>query len=1016
MRRELLLSAGLLIATNLAAAVNVDVGRQLFVDDTLVETTTLKRVWHRPVKFEGNPVMKPEMPWEVNAGGNDTVRPNGGGMWWDEKEQVFKLWYEGGWLHTVCYATSKDGLRWDRPTLDVVPGTNIVLPTNNPAYRPDSWTVVKDPNAEDPAALYKLALHRPWADAANVPDGICATSADGKSWKILYPLPPCGDRSSMFYDPFREKWVFCLRTNWDAGRRSRSIFETDDFMVAPEWYVDRKGFTAEPWLAASTNDLVTVKESNFTRCQLYNFDAVAYESVMLGLFEIHQGPENDACEKAGRPKITEVKFGFSRDGRNFFRGDYTAAIPSEGWDSGKWDAGYVQPLANGCVVKGDELWFYYGAFSGEPMRGNTKDRKYSWTVDNGMYAHAAMGLAKLRRDGFASFEGTGELLTKPLAASGHHLFVNAAAKSGSLAIELVGADGKVLPGYAADDSRIENFDSTKRHVVWKTKPEIDLPASVHYRLRFQLKDAALYSFWLSRAPTGESNGWLAGGGPGYAGLRDVPSPRPEVAPHLLAPDAEHALLTRRHEGIPSIEVSPKGRMWATWYAGPTPGEDENNYLVLSSSTDGGKTWQEQKILDPDFAGRRRAFDPELWIAPDGKLRWTWTDRVGTVCSTSEDDQLWMATLDSETGDVLEQPRRIASGVMMNKPTVLKDGTWIFPVASWWARESSGCWASTDGGRTFVKRGGVTVPREKRGFDEHMILEKRDGTLKCYIRTFNGTHNSLWEAESKDGGFTWNAPRPAKVGNLSSRTFVTKLRDGRWLMVKHGGFGKICASRKNLTALLSEDDGETWWGGLLLDGRDGCSYPDGVQLPDGSLVVVSDYSRTKEREISFVRFSPDDVIPGVRKLERRIISLGNVIHDVKSYSYGGWGLYCDEGSEGIVEERNLVWNTTDGGFHRHYGAGCIIRNNIFAYNKALGAVRMYRDIVQDVPCTLNFVNNIVYGNSGPLAGAGVRRVGGVWASNLWCDVRGKDKAQFDGLELDAWVASGKFDFTLKPDYP
>ena len=78
--------------------------------------------------------------------------------------------------------------------------------------------------------------------------------------------------------------------------------------------------------------------------------------------------------------------------------------------------------------------------------------------------------------------------------------------------------------------------------------------------------------------------------------------------------------------------------------------------------------------------------------------------------------------------------------------------------------------------------------------------------------------------------------------------------------------------------------------------------------------------------------------------------------------------------------------------------------------------MYRDIVQDVPCTLNFVNNIVYGNSGPLAGAGVRRVGGVWASNLWYDVRGKDKAQFDGLEWDAWVASGKFDFTLKPDYP
>ena len=133
---------------------------------------------------------------------------------------------------------------------------------------------------------------------------------------------------------------------------------------------------------------------------------------------------------------------------------------------------------------------------------------------------------------------------------------------------------------------------------------------------------------------------------------------------------------------------------------------------------------------------------------------------------------------------------------------------------------------------------------------------------------------------------------------------------------------------------------------------------------------------------------------------------NVIHDVKAYSYGGWGLYCDEGSEGIVEERNLVWNTTDGGFHQHFGTGCVIRNNIFAFNRKLGAVRMYRAAVFDVPCSLHFVNNIVYGESGPLVGKGVRNVGGVWANNLWFDVRGKEHAEFDGLGWDAWAASGK----------
>ena len=157
---------------------------------------------------------------------------------------------------------------------------------------------------------------------------------------------------------------------------------------------------------------------------------------------------------------------------------------------------------------------------------------------------------------------------------------------------------------------------------------------------------------------------------------------------------------------------------------------------------------------------------------------------------------------------------------------------------------------------------------------------------------------------------------------------------------------------------------------------------------------------------------------------------NVIHDVRSYSYGGWALYADEGSEGIVMERNLCWNTTDGGFHQHYGAGCVIRNNVFAWNRALGAVRMARQVVQDVPCTLHFVNNIVLVREGPLVGRGPRGVGGVWANNLWWDASGRP--ELDGLDWARWAACGKetggrladpqfvdaaaCDFRLKPTSP
>ena len=103
--------------------------------------------------------------------------------------------------------------------------------------------------------------------------------------------------------------------------------------------------------------------------------------------------------------------------------------------------------------------------------------------------------------------------------------------------------------------------------------------------------------------------------------------------------------------------------WMT-YLRELIGENHLNYCVLATSADDGRSWKEVLIADPDGAGLKRSFDPEVWIAPDGKLRWTWTDRCGPVQADAAFDQLWMATLDPETGDVLEAPRRIASGVSM----------------------------------------------------------------------------------------------------------------------------------------------------------------------------------------------------------------------------------------------------------------------------------------------------------------------------------------------------------------
>ncbi len=109
------------------AVIPIDLGRQLFVDDFLVEHTDLLRTFHRPVPHPGNPVVKADQPWECV--GNRHAMPFSDGVWFDPSDNLFKMWYYGGGgsdntgflKPATCLATSRDGLRWEKPRLDRVP-------------------------------------------------------------------------------------------------------------------------------------------------------------------------------------------------------------------------------------------------------------------------------------------------------------------------------------------------------------------------------------------------------------------------------------------------------------------------------------------------------------------------------------------------------------------------------------------------------------------------------------------------------------------------------------------------------------------------------------------------------------------------------------------------------------------------------------------------------------------------------------------------------------------------------
>lgn len=336
----------------------------------------------------------------------------------------------------------------------------------------------------------------------------------------------------------------------------------------------------------------------------------------------------------------------------------------------------------------------------------------------------------------------------------------------------------------------------------------------------------------------------------------------EAPPIIISPGPEYAPATRKFQGIPGLERTAKGRLLATWYSG---GDNEGplNYVVLARSDDDGKTWADPALIIDPLEGVR-AFDPVLWIDPRGRLFlfWAqssmWWDARGGV---------WFIRCDQpdSTAGALKwsAPRRICHGIMMNKPTVLADGAWLLPTAVWSFNEHihpdaiedrfSNVMVSRDQGETFQLLGRADVP--ERQCDEHMIVEKRDGSLWMLVRTKYG----IGESFSRDGGRTWSPGVRSNIAGPVSRFFIRRLRSGRLLLVNHVDFFK----RNNLTALLSDDDGKTWPHRLMLDERDGVSYPDGVETADGKLYLIHDRNRTTDREVLMSVITEHDIVNGRR---------------------------------------------------------------------------------------------------------------------------------------------------------
>ena len=342
-----------------------------------------------------------------------------------------------------------------------------------------------------------------------------------------------------------------------------------------------------------------------------------------------------------------------------------------------------------------------------------------------------------------------------------------------------------------------------------------------------------------------------------------------------APTAAESPKSRKHQGIPGVEVMPDGELFVCFYANREAGEGRGNYVVVTRSSDGGLSWREVTCVVPPKG--QRCFDATLWRTPQNELLLFYAQGHSPGLWSVFDGRVgvWMTKLlkyDAKT-TVWSEPRRIADGVMMNKPTVLADGTWVLPVALWSqfptrrlpeleGRYRSNLVVSRDNGATFEEIPGPEIP--DRTFDEHAVIEKKDGSWLIAVRTKYGAR----AVTTADRGATYSPVFRPFPGGADSRFALRRLASGRLCVVTHAvpeAFPgeKWVPSRRDLAVWLSEDDGATWFGRLMIDdAHPGVAYPDLCEDGKGHIYIVYDHQRMNDHgHVFLARITEADIRAG-----------------------------------------------------------------------------------------------------------------------------------------------------------
>lgn len=457
---------------------------ELFIDGHLIEKLTgARQVLHHPTPREV--AMVHDAAWEGSACGYHTVFKDG---------ERYRMYYRG--MHMIvqpkkvvkprrwvaCLAESADGIRWTRPELGIVEfdgsRKNNILEIGDCGH---DFSPFRDANpACKPEARYKaVARGKGGLLAFQSPDGIRWSPVNGG--KPIITKGAFDTQNIAFWDAVRGEYRAYIR-DFRKGIRDIRTATSKDFVqwTDPVW-LDYPGAPREQLY---TNQIKPYSRAPhlFIGFPTRYLDRGWAESTKALPDLEHRKLRATANRRYGTA-LTEGLLMSSRDGLTFHR----------------WPEAFLRPGPEHPEnwKYGDNYVAWHAVETRSPIAGAPNE--LSLYATEAYWTGTSMVLRRhtLRIDGFVSVQAPaagGEMLTRPLRFEGNRLVLNFSTSiAGSIRVEIQGADGKSVEGFALADCHETFGDSLERAVSWKGGADVSRLAGKPVRLRFVMRDADVFS-------------------------------------------------------------------------------------------------------------------------------------------------------------------------------------------------------------------------------------------------------------------------------------------------------------------------------------------------------------------------------------------------------------------------------------------------------------------------------------------------------------------------------------------